>query len=183
MRIPLIDKLIDKHHASKPQKPKYRFIKTLEIVEGEKEATIDIPCPVSITNLEVKFPDGFRYIFGDEHKEGERKEKAKFKTCPSFTVSLPDVADEKLELPVEISLDESPRNAMFSDFGVGVLCLVMVMFVFRNAIFAETYISSILCFSGGVLMLFLAIFKLRSAQRIWCWWRKFKQTIQVIEEK
>lgn len=154
MRIPIIDSLVDRVLRSKPEKVNFFFEHLLRIRKGEKSATIDIPCSLYISDFQLTFPSGIAYIFGDEEEKEESKE-TKFKICPAISVSLPDIADKDIDIPLQIGFKSNPRKTVLWHLFYGIFfCSVATYF----AINAICYMQPITIFIGAMIFAsFLAI--------------------------
>lgn len=107
MRIPIVDKWVDKTLESKPKKVNYVLETAIKINKGQKAGKVDIPCTLLSSAFSLQFPSGVKYIYGDEGIKEESKE-VEYKSCPSIGIVLPDVADADIELPLKMGFDSNP---------------------------------------------------------------------------
>ena len=138
MRIPIVDNLIDRQLRSKPSKTKAFVDLLLTIKKGEKSAVVDIPCSLYIENFQLTFPSGVTYIYGDSETEEDSKE-VHYRTCPSVGISLPDVADKDIELPLRIGFAENPKKQVRNILYGALACLSLLAFSLYATVFFSIY--------------------------------------------
>ena len=164
MRIPIVDYLVDRSVSSRPKAVRYVVEIPLEIKAGQRSAKVEIPCSLTATNFSITFPQGLTYVYGDAHNEG-KTEGAKAHPDPSVQVSLPDIADIDLKIPISLGFASNPLSFPPRALGWAMLSCLALLFAWAG------YLSGLTAWSllpwaiagGGTLSLFV---DMRTYQRL-----------------
>jgi len=168
LQIPILDRLIDKQLRSKPSKAKFFIEEQITIKKGEKEAILDIPCSLFINDFSIAFPSGLKYVYGDSETVG-LSEGSEYRSCPAIKITLPDIADQKLKVPIKIGFDSNPKDQVKYTLVIGILNVTTGTLLSTLTVIIEPSLTFLYGISAFFIV--LGIYSLRYWQRIRRFWR------------
>jgi len=153
---------VDRWLQSKPRKIKYALEVPLTITRGQRAGKIDVPCTISAMNFHINFPEGIRYIYGDDRKEDETK-KGGFWSCPAIQVVLPDIADADLEIPISFGFDRNPTTVLPWLPTIFALTMTLALFSWLSLVSLDLLLklvgAALAALPGTYLMLYIRAYQ------------------------
>jgi len=171
MRIPFIDKYVENGLNSQPDKIKYFLEKEIHIKKGERTGKVEVPANINVSAFELIFPSGLTYLYGDSETEEESKE-VKFKRDPELSITLPDISDKDMVVPLKFGFDYNPKNKLIAALPSLVMLIPLIFYnlinLFEILQFNTSAIISTIVIDAMFIFIELVFFReYQITQRLW----------------
>lgn len=164
MRIPIIDHLVEQRLSAQPKRVRYVVEVPLEIKAGRRSAKVEIPCSLTAIHFSISFPQGLEYVYGDEHNEG-KTEEVEAHPDPSIQVSLPDIADTDLKIPISLGFAHNPLSLSQWFMGWATISTLTLLFAWGAYLSGPT-VWSLLPLSITAILVTWLLVQIRTYQRL-----------------